>query len=90
MTSAESVAGCLGLLGSAYRGDWSDFDGRSLRAQLDELADALNEGTTLDVQRWAHLNGICPHARQWHEHCAERGSKYHWCRHYDDFLGAQP
>ena len=32
---------CLHILGEAYRGDWSDFDGRELRAQLNQIIEIL-------------------------------------------------
>ena len=37
---------CLNALGSAWRNDWSDFDGRTLRDQLDDIALVLNGEST--------------------------------------------
>lgn len=37
---------CLNALGSAWREDWSDFDGRTLRDQLDEITHVLNGEST--------------------------------------------
>jgi hypothetical protein len=88
----EAVIEALGLLGSAYRGDWSYFDGRSLRAQLDELAGVLTADKPFDVEAWAHVSGICPVGRGWHEHCPDRrtgGSNPGGnCPHHEAFLDA--
>ena len=35
---------CLTALGAAWRGDWSDFDGRTLRDQLDDIQGVLSGG----------------------------------------------
>lgn len=32
---------CLNDLGEQWRGDWSDFDGRTLRDQLDDIAEII-------------------------------------------------
>ena len=69
----EPVADALGMLGSAYRGDWSDVDGRTLRDQLGELAVHLTSDEPFDAALWAANNNVCPEARSWVEHCDERG-----------------
>lgn len=88
----QAVITAMGLLGSAYRGDWSDFDGRSLRAELDDLAAALTSDKVFDVTSWAHGNGICPVGRGWHEHCPDRrtgGSNPGGnCPHHEAYLDA--
>ena len=72
------VALALDLLGSAYRGDWSDFDGRSLRAQLDDLSAVLRNdkakvrGQLFDAKEWAKSEGICPKHGCWDYHCQTR------------------
>lgn len=46
----------LGAIGQFYRNDWSDFDGRSLRSQLNELASwgkhAINGETQEEFTRF--------------------------------------
>lgn len=88
----QAVITAMGLLGSAYRGDWSDFDGRSLRAELDDLAGALTSDKPFDIEWWAHGNGICPVGRCWHEHCPDRrtgGSNPGGnCPHHEAYLAA--
>lgn len=78
---SESVAKALELLGAAWRGDWSDFDGRTLRHQLDELASALRSDVPLDIEGWAWSNDICPVARSWSEHCRDRSEGHRSCDH---------
>lgn len=88
----EAVIEAMGLLGSAYRGDWSDFDGRSLRAELQDLAAALTSDKPFDAEWWAHGNGICPVGRCWHEHCPDTrtgGSNAGGnCPHHEVYLAA--
>lgn len=49
-------------LGTAWRNDWSDFDGRTLRSQLEDL-DAIyvkehrGEDVTEDVRSFIEING---------------------------------
>ena len=86
----EAVIEALGLLGSAYRGDWSDFDGRSLRAELQGIAGMLVSEEPFDLNEWSHGMGICPVGRCWHEHCPDRrtgGSNPGGnCPHYESYL----
>lgn len=52
---------CMGLLASAWRGDWSSFDGRTLRAQLEELDMLIRSevaGVEVDVDGFCEINGI--------------------------------
>lgn len=51
------VSDALRKLGAAWRHDWSGFDGRTLRDQLDLAADALDKGEEIDPDLdW----GVCP------------------------------
>lgn len=70
--NSEAVAVAMGKLGSAYRGDWNDFDGRTLRDQLSELASALMSDVPFDVERWLVSAGVCPVNGSWHEYCDDR------------------
>jgi hypothetical protein len=56
-TRRRDVARCLEALGYDYRMDWSSFDGRCLRDQLDELAAALNGlSSPFDPDEWIACN----------------------------------
>jgi hypothetical protein len=68
----EAVAEALEALGSAYRGDWSDFDGRSLRDELGALATVLRSPEPFDLERWYASEWICPVRKSWAEFCQER------------------
>lgn len=53
-------------LGAAWRMDWSSFDGRSLRAQLDEIAGWLTPGAPCPtVEMWAAALGINLETSTW-------------------------
>lgn len=54
---------CLTALGSAWRGDWSDFDGRSLRSQLDHIIAVLDEEDT--YEEFCNICGIHPIDHCW-------------------------
>lgn len=57
----------------ALRGDWSDFDGRSNKAALEEFADAIEgkgHAANWTIERWRQDNGICPtQGDHWTHHC---------------------
>lgn len=80
-TPAEQALNALSALGSAWRGDWNDFDGRTLRDQLDSwqalmrraLAGEMLEG---EAEAWMRSEYICPVCRSWHEWCSEKAA--HW------------
>ncbi len=87
MANAEQVADALSLLGAAYRSDWSDLDGRSLRSQLDELATTLRKGELFNVEGWAYGLGICPTSKGWVTNCDNKrpGSHYSTCKHEEEY-----
>ena len=61
MSNEKVIAQALREYGQALRGDWSDFDGRSARAVLDDFAAELEgnrEPHTIEQHR-AEL-GLCP------------------------------
>lgn len=69
----EALA-AMSALGGAWRGDWSDCDGRTLRGQLDELDGIIRkaskgESVSRDVAAFYAGNGICPICRSWEDHC---------------------
>jgi hypothetical protein len=73
MSTLKSLA-CLDALGSAYRGDWSEMDGRTLRDQLQEAAvviakEARGENVTADVAGFMITNGICNCGSSWTSNC---------------------
>ncbi len=61
----------LTAIGAAYRGDWSDFDGRSLKAQLAkaaEIADLEVDGGATEAKRAADAlleDWICEDCMSW-------------------------
>lgn len=66
LTALHEYAKCL-------RGDWSDFDGRSNLAAIEEFISALRgEGhfANWTIEQWRADNGICPTTGDhWTEHC---------------------
>ncbi len=78
MTAAvEAALDALTALGSAIRGDWSEFDGRTLRDQIGswrglyERADR-GELSTTEAHDWLRAWGVCPVDQCWREHCDSR------------------
>lgn len=69
----------LTALGGCWRGDWSDFDGRTLRDQLDDLrpiieAAAAGEDVTERIAADRIGNGMCPTGGgHWRHYCADYG-----------------
>ena len=73
MSVTETIAQVLEEYGAALRGDWSDFDGRSARAVLDDLAAELR-GTraphTLEQHRFEL--GLCRDGDgHWDQYCED-------------------
>lgn len=62
------IAAALDTLGEAWRGDWSMFDGRTLRWQLNQLSKALRQ-EEFNYRVWAAEQDICPACQSWTEHC---------------------
>ena len=58
MTAVQDVQTLLREYGGAIRGDWSDLDGRSVRANLDDLADLLDQ-RDVDVTLERIRLGLC-------------------------------
>jgi hypothetical protein len=74
VTKLSGTLAALNALGSAWRGDWSEFDGRTLRCQLDEIAalaqkEVCGEDVKRDLAGFFAGNDICPTCRSWTEHC---------------------
>jgi uncharacterized protein with von Willebrand factor type A (vWA) domain len=64
----------LSALGQAWRGDWSEFDGRTLRSQLNEITDLLDaerrgEDTKRPLAAFYAGNDICGRCQSWTEYC---------------------
>ena len=69
----ERVAQALTEFGGAIRGDWGSIDGRSVRAQLDLLADYLRypESTPPLPDIRIRLD-VCPYGKgHWTEYCED-------------------
>lgn len=69
----------LTALGGCYRGSWSNFDGRTLRTQLDDVRTLLEralagENVADAVQRDREMHGMCPFGgSHWGEFCHDYG-----------------
>jgi hypothetical protein len=70
--NVEAVASAMEALGSAWRGDWSDFDGRTLRSELGDLASHLRSDTPVTYEQLCREVGVCPVRRAWPEYCDEK------------------
>lgn len=68
-TNSDKVAEALVILGEAYRGDWSNFDGRTLRDELYDLSKALLSNESFDLEVWYKTEYLCPHCQSFLEHC---------------------
>lgn len=74
LADATLALGALTKLGGAWRNDWSDFDGRTLRDQIyswrtlmeKALRGELEEG---EVERWLACERICPQCGSWEGSC---------------------
>lgn len=66
------VAEALRRLGGAYRGDWSDLDGRSIQTALDGLASRLVSDEPFDLDWWTIDQGMCPDTLGWASECPSR------------------
>jgi hypothetical protein len=63
----------LSAVGSAWRGDWSNFDGRTLRDQIDGWRRLMEramagECESGEADAWLNVQGICPLCG-WREYC---------------------
>lgn len=64
MRTAANQDSNIAALSSCWRGDWMDFDGRTLRDQLADLDDSPGE--------FRFAKGICPETGwHWDDHCDE-------------------
>lgn len=66
-----TVRTALEAIGEAYRGDWSLFDGRTLRSQLEVIARALDE--PMQIEELCDRIGVCGEHKCWPEHCPPHG-----------------
>jgi hypothetical protein len=65
-----AVRFALRLLGQSWRSDWSDFDGRTLRSQLEGISDLLRSEQPLeDLRTWIDGCGMCPKCANWQSWC---------------------
>lgn len=67
--------------GRALRGDWADFDGRTARDALNDLADALASDEPTTYEALCREVGICHVVQMWPDFCPESDG---WsCPHMD-------
>lgn len=63
-------------LGSAYRGDWAQVDGRALKAEMSMLEQLMqaelrgDQAAAMDLFRSVTCN-VCLECGQWSEHCTD-------------------
>lgn len=72
--SLEVFDDALMKLGSAWREDWSEFDGRTLRSQLDGLrrqfrAAVNGRDVRREIQSEVEMWGVCWTCGAFNEHC---------------------
>jgi len=48
MSNVEQAKKCLTALGSAWRNNWFDFDGRTLRSELEDIQRVLDGEMTYE------------------------------------------
>lgn len=74
-TDTQEIVGLMRAIGQAWRGDWGDFDGRTLRDQLSELAEIVQEAAIGVVNvpekiTWFYGGwGICRKCQSWSQDC---------------------
>lgn len=71
----DASLAAMAALGNAWRGDWSEFDGRTLRSQLDDLdpiirLEAAGEDVSSLVASFYASWDICDQCRSWTTHCS--------------------
>jgi hypothetical protein len=84
----EAIASGLEALGSAYRLDWSQCDGRTLMSQLDSYARYLRNDAPITYEDLCLRDGVCPVERCWYEHCSQANG-YEPCAHVDRGVSAE-
>lgn len=71
----DKALALLQELAEAYRGDWSEFDGRGLRADLEHWQRVMREALAnepVDMMRHRSVLGVCPTGGgHWTEHCRD-------------------
>lgn len=66
------AAQILRELGQAYRGDWSNVDGRTIRYELETIADLIENNSVITIEELRGKFGLCPMGHgHWTEHCNE-------------------
>jgi len=70
-THVKSAKKCLKILGQAYKGDFSQVDGRIIQSQLDNIIDVLNGDWSVDT--FCNAWGINPKERCWTKYTSMPG-----------------
>ena len=65
----EIAAQCLDALGSAYRSNWSNIDGRQTRTELESVASLLRKKVDFTFEEYIARHGIVKteYGFQWEE-----------------------
>lgn len=73
MTTNDIVASALREYGQAFRGSWSDIDGRAVLLDMEAFADALEgvgSSAGYTIEEWRAYLGMCPYGGgHWTEFC---------------------
>lgn len=88
VSNRDAVVRALTALGEAWRGDWMDFDGRTLRSQLQSVTDFLDDvAPPITYEALCVSLGICPENQCWPQWC---GDEADWssCEHLVAAAGA--
>lgn len=69
-----NVAKALNEYGEAFRGDWSDIDGRGVRTEMGTISAWLTSDTPVTIDTMRNELGLCPNGdRHWEYYCRESG-----------------
>lgn len=80
MSGQTAAIQALREYANAIRGDWGDIDGRSVKANLDEFADAIEgKGRAAEwtIEQHRQDSGLCPSGEgHWTVHCQPTKTLY--------------
>lgn len=57
---SKAILTAMEEYGKAIRGDWSNFDGRSMRDVIDDWVEELVAPTGKTVEQWRDWLNLCP------------------------------
>ena len=70
----DAVIAVLGEYGQAFRGDWSEIDGRAVRSDMELLASSLEGHDIGSIESLRQGLGLCPLGKgHWEYWCSSNG-----------------